>query len=84
LQELATYLSDPIGAPLIDKTGLTGPYDLSFDFTPYVDNTPTDVRPDPIAVLKATLKGELGLDMVQRKDIVNVMVVDHIDPPTGN
>jgi len=84
MTEFATYLSDPIGAPLVDKTGLTGPYDLSFDFTPYVDMGATDVRPDPIAVLKATLKGELGLDMVQRKDIVDVMVVDHIDPPTGN
>lgn len=84
LPEFAAYVSDPIGAPLIDRTGLTGPYDISFDFTPYVDLSATDVRPDPIAVLKATFKGDLGLDIIQRKDTVDVMVVDHIDPPTSN
>jgi uncharacterized protein (TIGR03435 family) len=84
MTELATYLSDPLGAPLIDRTGLTGPYDLSIDFTPYVDMENRDVRPDPIAVLRATLKGDLGLDMLQRKDTVDVMIVDHIDPPTAN
>jgi uncharacterized protein (TIGR03435 family) len=84
MQELATYLSDPLGAPLLDRTGLTGPYDLSIDFTPYVDMEHTDVRPDPIAVLKATLKGDLGLDLVQQKEFVDTIVVDQVGPPTSN
>jgi uncharacterized protein (TIGR03435 family) len=84
LQEVAPYLSAPRGAPLTDNTGLTGPYDITLDFTPYVDIVNVDLRPDPLVIIKPTLKGELGLDMVQRKDIVDVLVVDHIDPPTGN
>jgi len=84
MQELAAYLSDPLGAPLTDKTGLPGRYDFTIDFTPYVDMGPTDVRPDPVAVLKAALKGELGLEIEQGKDTVEIIVVDHIDPPTPN
>lgn len=84
MQQLANYLSDPLGSPLTDSTGLTGPYDLTIDFTPYVDMENRDVRPDPIAVLKSALKGELGLEPVQHKDTVDVMMIDHVDPPTSN
>jgi len=84
MQELATYLSEPLGAPLTDHTGLPGRYDFTIDFTPYVETGPTNDRPDPAAVLKSALKGELGLELVQRKDQVDVMIVDHIDPPSSN
>ena len=84
MQELATYLSDPLGAPLTDKTGLPGRYDFTINFMPYVDMGPNDIRPDPVAVLKAALKGELGLEIEQGKDTVDVMIVDHVDPPTPN
>ncbi len=30
------------------------------------------------------LRGDLGLDMVQGKAVVGVMVVDHVEPPSGN
>lgn len=84
MQELANYLSDPLNAPLTDGTGLTGRYDFTIDFTPYVDMEPSDVRPDPAAVLKSALKGELGLDLIQGKEVVDVIVVDHVEPPSSN
>lgn len=86
MRELANYLSDPLNAPLTDETGLQGRYELKIDFTPYVDmeRKDGDVRPDPAAVLKAALKGDLGLDLVKDIKPVDVTVVDHIEPPSAN
>ena len=84
MQELADYLADPLGAPLTDGTGLTGRYDFVIDFTPYVNMEQSDVRPDPVSVLKSALKGDLGLDLTQGKAMVDVMVVDHVEAPTEN
>jgi uncharacterized protein (TIGR03435 family) len=84
MREFAEYMSDAIGAPLTDGTELPGRYDFKIDFTPYVDMEHNDVRPDPIAVSRAALKGELGLDVVPRKEVVDITVVDHVDPPTAN
>jgi uncharacterized protein (TIGR03435 family) len=44
----------------------------------------SDVRPDPAAVLKSALRGDLGLDLVQGKAVVDVMVVDHVEAPSEN
>jgi uncharacterized protein (TIGR03435 family) len=84
MKELADYLSDPLDAPLTDGTGLTGRYDFVIDFTPYVNLEQSDVRPDPAFVLRSALKGDLGLDMVQGKAVVDVMVVDHVEAPSEN
>lgn len=84
MHELADYLSDPLDAPLTDGTGLPGRYDFTIDFTPYVDMEQSDVRPDPVAVIRLALKGDLGLDLIQSKDQVDVMVVDHVEPPSSN
>jgi uncharacterized protein (TIGR03435 family) len=84
MQELAEYLSDPLDAPLTDGTGLPGRYDFIIDFTPYVNMEQSDVRPDPVAVLRSALRGDLGLDLVQGKAVVDVMVVDHVEPPSSN
>ncbi len=86
MAELADYLADPLGAPLADRTGLAGQYDIVLDFTPYVDmqRTNEDVRPDPAAVFRAALKGDLGLDLVQAKDQMSLFIVDHVEKPTEN
>ena len=84
MQELADYLSDPLGAVLADGTEIKGAYDFAIDFTPYVDQERGDVRPDPVAVLRAALKGELGLELVQGKQEVEVTIVDRVEPPSSN
>ena len=84
MKELADYLSDPLNAPLTDGTGLPGRYDFVIDFTPYVNMEQSDVRPDPVSVLRSALRGDLGLDLVQGKAVVDVMVVDHVETPSNN
>ena len=85
MAELADYLAEPLGAPLTDSTGLPGRYDFTINLTPYVDTERTNnERPDPVVVLKAALKGELGLEIVQSKETVDTLVVDHVETPTAN
>lgn len=84
LAEFADYVSDPLGAPIIDNTGLAGRYDFFIDFRPYVDMEQRDVRPDPAAVIRAAVKGEMGLEMTAAKQIVDILVVDHAEPATAN
>jgi uncharacterized protein (TIGR03435 family) len=71
-----------IGRPVLNKTELTDAYDLKIVFTP---DTPANRRvPDAndISVIAALQK--LGLKLQSAKTTVSVMVVDHIEKPSGN
>lgn len=80
------FLSGPLQMPAVDHTGLTGKYDFSLDFTPYLPdekNMGPD-RPDTVAILKAALHDELGLNMDAGKTQVEVLVIDHVEKPSAN
>lgn len=87
MSDFADYLSGVINFPITDHTALPGRYDFAVDFTPYVDthqNNDDTVRPDPVVVTNAALKGDLGLEISFRKEAVDVLVIDHVEPPTEN
>lgn len=69
-------------APVLDKTGLTGTYDIKFEATPAfrIDNNPD---PHDISISDA-VNEQLGLKLQSEKDPVDVIVVDHIEPPSAN
>lgn len=81
MQDFVTYMSDPLGAPLVDETNLQGKYDFALDFRPYVDQA-QDIHADPQAVLKATFEGELGLRLVRGRRSISTLVIDHASEPT--
>jgi uncharacterized protein (TIGR03435 family) len=83
LADFVTYMSDPLGAPLVDETGLPGKYDFEIDFHPYVDQA-AEINTDPQAVLKATFEGELGLRLVRKRTTVPTLILDHCESPTPN
>ncbi|AFL89434.1 Protein of unknown function (DUF3738) [Terriglobus roseus DSM 18391] len=83
MQDFVTYMSDPLDAPLVDKTNLPGRYDFDLDFRPYVDQA-SDIHADPKAVLKAAFEGELGLRLVREPSTITTLVIDHVGPPTPN
>lgn len=83
MQELADYMSEPIGSPLADGTHLEGKYDLVIDFTKYVD-TPREILPNATTVLNAAFKGDLGLQLTKDKAVYNMVVLDHFEPATEN
>jgi uncharacterized protein (TIGR03435 family) len=76
----ADLRDDGVSRIVIDKTGLAGNYDFSLRWTP--DDAPqTDaLGPD----LFTALKEQLGLELQSQKAMVDVLVIDHIEPPSAN
>ncbi len=83
MQEFADFLANPVERPVVDKTGLTGRWDFAFDFTKYMMDEPKGID-DFLQVLNITLQGELGLKLESEKDVVEVMVIDHVSKASEN
>ena len=78
---LATALSENNDRPVVDKTGLTGRYDIvlpaperSVDGAP-----PADPEAERMEMVKS-----LGLRLEHAKEDIEVLVIDHIEKPTAN
>lgn len=80
----AGFCGAGFGRPIIDKTGLTGGFDLKLNFT---YDLPAGRQPGPDdvqAALVSALRDELGLKLEPSTATVDVFVVDHIEEPTAN
>ena len=78
---IAQFLSYAIHQPVIDKTGLTGSYDIKLSFAPLNDPNATSSNPD----IFTAIQEQLGLKLVPTKVPVDYLVIDHIDRvPTEN
>jgi uncharacterized protein (TIGR03435 family) len=69
---------------VVDKTGLTGRYDLKLQWTP--DSTLADsAAPDSNqGSIFTALQEQAGLKLEPQKGPVEVMVIDHIERPSAN
>lgn len=80
--------SADLGRPLIDRTGLTGPVDLTLEWTPALQRPlPPDesFRPDPTGpTFQEALRDQLGLRLESQKGTIGVFVIDHVEHPTEN
>jgi uncharacterized protein (TIGR03435 family) len=93
VSSLARMLSRTLGNPVIDKTRLTGKYDCSLHFAPDENVranmpmlSPTGAPPpesDGPSIFTA-LQEQLGLKLEAQKQSVDVIVIDHMEQPTGN
>ena len=78
------------GRPLLDQTGLTGTYDFDLKWTSeYLtasakpgDNGANDPPAGPS--LFTALEDQLGLKLDSEKAPVEVLVIDHVEPPSAN
>ncbi len=78
-QIAALFRSPAGGVDVVDKTGLTGTYDVTLYFNP------GGTIEDPAGNFKATVERELGLRLEKAKVPVDVLVIDHIEKvPTEN
>jgi len=84
LQEFADFIAGPLEAPVVNKTGLEGKYDLTLDFTSYLPPEERAMKPDFLNIVMAALQGELGLKLESQKVTVAVMVVDRVEKPSEN
>jgi uncharacterized protein (TIGR03435 family) len=93
---LIRMLGTPLGRPVIDKTGLTGRYDIALKWTPD-DNqsvSPLGGGPDggiPAAPSDASgpslftaIQEQLGLKLESAKGPVLMIVIEHIEKPSEN
>lgn len=91
---LVHVLSSQLGRTVVDKTGLTGNYDYTLQWTPDDIGTPMggdagpgkgDVSPDAGGpTLLTALEEQLGLKLESTKGAVDVIVIDRIDLPSEN
>jgi uncharacterized protein (TIGR03435 family) len=75
-----TPLSRQLGRVIVDKTGLTGKYDFTLEWTPE-GAAPTDQSgPD----IFTAIQEQMGLKLESTKGPVDVIVIDHIEKPSAN
>jgi len=84
---LARELAQVMGRVVVDKTGVSGSYDLKLRWTP--DNAPPPLingapDPDPPPDIFTAIQEQLGLKLESAKGPVPVLVIDQIDRPTEN
>jgi uncharacterized protein (TIGR03435 family) len=96
MQILARVLSQQLGRTVVDKTGLTGTYDYTLQWTPDdapppgpggVDGGPPRSESGSEAAgpsLFTAVQEQLGLKLQSEKGPADVIVIDHIDLPSEN
>lgn len=87
MAEFARSLAGPLRTPVLDRTGLTGRYDFTVDLLPYFPDNPgaKGGQPDFADIAKSALRDQLGLTLDQRRESIEVLVVDHAEKlPTDN
>jgi uncharacterized protein (TIGR03435 family) len=92
ISQLALVLSTWVHRSVVDKTGLTGSYDIDLQWTP--DQLPWGLGGDPSAValpppldpdrpsIFTALQEQLGFRLEAQKGPVEVLVIDQVGPPT--
>jgi uncharacterized protein (TIGR03435 family) len=79
---VAENLSGYADHPIVNKTGLTGTYEIKLEATPWF-RISHDAEEGDISVFDA-VQVQLGLKLVREKDMVDVLVVDHVEKPSEN
>jgi uncharacterized protein (TIGR03435 family) len=83
--DLADSLAFFLGRPVIDKTGLTGRYDVELVWTPESVQTRTAPTPDPAPPPMAiALQLQLGLKLEPAKGRIRMFVIDSVERPSDN
>jgi len=77
-----------LGRPVVDKTGLTGRYDVSVEYSVEATRAVRSASPDATTpagtpMLEA-VQEQLGLKLIPGKAVLPVPVIDAIQPPTEN
>ncbi len=85
LSGLVRSLGEELGKPVVDKTGLTGSYNFTFDYTAGAANVATDAGATSAPDALTAVREQLGLNLVSAKVPLDMIIVDSADRiPTGN
>jgi bla regulator protein blaR1 len=77
LHGLAVFLSNELGRPVVDETGLSGNYDIHLSVS-------VDQETDLGSAIMTELPDQLGLTLKSRKLFADMIAITHIERPTEN
>ena len=78
MEALARCLSNRLGKPVVDETGISGRHDFSLTMESLAENEPN------VASIFTVLEQELGLKLVSQKVPSRILVIDHVERPSEN
>lgn len=78
IANLVTIVGSVLRAPIVDKTNLTGTFDVELRWSP--EATPAGDTP----VMPTALQEQLGLRLQREQVPIEVLVIDHIERPSEN
>ncbi len=87
---LAESLTQILGRTVVDKTGLRDVYDVTLQWATSNSGQPlvvdgTGSAPDPSGpTIFIAIQGQLGLKLEPGRGPVEVIVIDHVEKPSGN
>jgi uncharacterized protein (TIGR03435 family) len=88
-EQIASFLSalPGLGGSVVDRTGLSGRFDFTLEFTPEAKGSPPpeqDVQAEFRTTLQQALHEQLGLKLKATKAAVDTLVVDRVERPSEN
>jgi uncharacterized protein (TIGR03435 family) len=90
-KNLAEFLSQPIcalGRPVMDKTGLTGTYNFTLDWTPPHPGVRLGAESDSASTEETSTifaaLGDVGLKLQPSTGSLDTIVIDHVERPSEN
>jgi uncharacterized protein (TIGR03435 family) len=88
---LTQELSRELGRVVIDKTGISGRYDVTLRWTPdagtaFINSGTEGTAPPPDSgpSIFTAIQEQLGLKLESTKGPVQVLVIDHVEMPSRN
>lgn len=81
IERLARAISVALDCRVLDKTGLAGKYDYSLQWVQ--DDLRPEAEPSGPSIF-AAIQEQLGLKLESGKGPVEVLVIDHVERPSGN
>ena len=84
LTSFVEQLGYAVNRTVINKTGLTGKYDLSLKWTPDDQESAENGSDNQAPHLFTALQEQLGLKLEPSKGPVDTLVVDHVEMPSAN
>jgi uncharacterized protein (TIGR03435 family) len=86
---LVTAIAGRAGRPVVDRTGLTGRYDVNLSWMPegmtqeQLQSLPPEDRPEEMTLFEA-LERQAGLKLEPSRAVMPVLVIDQVEHPTPN
>jgi uncharacterized protein (TIGR03435 family) len=83
MAQLAPLISLVVQRPVVDRTGITGNFDIEMTFSPGQAPGGDLGNPDSPSIFTA-LEEQLGLKLDAEREVVEVLVIDRIERPSEN